>query len=104
MDQLELFETALSPAVSAIFLDCPDSVRLPRLLDRDKHGNASRQDDDVKTIQKRFATFMNTTMVVIQYLRNDKRLITINAQQPPGAVLSEVERALGRLITLRQRD
>lgn len=90
MDQLKLFETAVSPAVSALFLNCPETVRLPRLIDRGKQNNGNRQDDDTKTIQKRF----------VQYLRNDK---TIDAQKPPEAVFLEVERALGKLIPLRKR-
>lgn len=103
MDQLKLFETVVSPAIAVPFLDCPDTVRLPRLLARGKNNYLSRQDDDAKTIQERFATFTDMNMAVIEYLRNDNRLVTIDAQQPAEAVFLEVDDALGRLRSLRKR-
>ena len=79
-DQLELFEAVIQPADFAIFLECEDQVRLERLSQRAKQEGTTRQDDNPETIQKRFSTFIATTMPVIHHLEDDHRLVRISGQ------------------------
>lgn len=104
MDQLELFERAVCRASSALFLDCPNVVRLPRLLDRGKGKNVGHSDDNAETIQKRFNTFTNTSMAVAQSLEHDNRFVRTDAQQRPEEVSTRMENAVKILVTLKLRD
>ena len=81
MDQLLLFEQEVCPAVLALFLNCSEAVRLERLLERGKSGGSVRQDDNASTIKKRFSTFSNTCMTVVEYLRQDGRLVEVEAEK-----------------------
>ena len=77
MDQLYLFESTVSRATFALFLDSSEDVRLQRLQQRAMIEN--RRDDTADTIQKRFHTFNDTCMVVVKHMYEQHRLKGVDA-------------------------
>ena len=65
MDQALKFEEDVAVARFVLYFECPEEVMLKRLL---KRGETSgRIDDNVESIRKRFHTFIDTSMPVIEY-------------------------------------
>ena len=55
-----------------LFFECSKEVMEERLL---KRGETSgRSDDNIDTIKKRFETFMNKTLPVVQYYESINKL------------------------------
>ena len=53
-----------------------------------------RQDDTPEVIKKRFDTFRNECMAVIQELQNQGRCISINASKSEDEVFADVQASL----------
>ncbi|EPY49748.1 uridylate kinase [Schizosaccharomyces cryophilus OY26] len=92
MDQFEGFERAICPATVALFFYCDQEIMLGRLMDRGK--TSGRDDDNAESIKKRFVTFTETSMPVVNALKNDNRCITINAEHDPDTVFETTVNAL----------
>jgi adenylate kinase len=65
LDQAEIFERDVKPAELVLYFDCPEPVMEERLLGRGK--TSGRSDDNADTIKKRFHTFTQSSMPVIEY-------------------------------------
>ncbi|KAJ3338668.1 hypothetical protein HDU83_007970, partial [Entophlyctis luteolus] len=78
LDQAQEFEKSVRPAAAIVNFTCPLSVLETRLLERGK--TSGRSDDNIETIRKRFATFQNESMPVIEWFGD--RVITIDGSQP----------------------
>lgn len=66
---------------------------LARLLERGK--TSGREDDNVESIKKRFRTYANDTMPVIQYYAAQDKVAEVHANRQPycpanGAVLTPI--------------
>jgi len=73
-----------------LFFDCPEHVMEQRLL---KRGETSgRTDDNIESIKKRFATYLESTMPVIEHYGSQGKTNKINSIHPPDAVYSEVHK------------
>ncbi|KAI8854164.1 adenylate kinase-domain-containing protein [Chytridium lagenaria] len=67
LDQAKAFESSVAPCRLVLFFDCPEDILEHRLL---KRGETSgRADDNIVTIKKRFKTFVDTSMPVVEYFR-----------------------------------
>lgn len=64
LDQAEKFESEIKPCELVLFFDCPEDVMEERLLNRGK--TSGRADDNSETIKKRFHTFVDSSLPVIE--------------------------------------
>ncbi|KAG5462631.1 MAG: adenylate kinase-domain-containing protein, partial [Olpidium bornovanus] len=77
MDQAIKFEKQVMPCKFVLFFDCPESLMELRLI---KRGETSgRADDNAETIRKRFKTFQQTSMPVIEYFEKSGRVRKVSA-------------------------
>jgi UMP-CMP kinase len=98
MDQALKFEETVCPSKFVLFYDCPEEEMQKRLL---KRGETSgRSDDNAESIKKRFKTFVETSMPVVDYFRQEGRVVKVVATKTPDEVYKEtrekLEQRLGR--------
>lgn len=92
MDQAIKFETEVCPSKFTLFFDCTEEVMLKRLL---KRGETSgRDDDNIESIKKRFRTFVNTSMPVVDYFQTQGKVVNIDSTSSPEGVYAQVKREL----------
>jgi UMP-CMP kinase len=65
---------------------------LERLLNRGK--TSGRADDNIESIKKRFRTFVDTSMPVVDEFEKQDRVIKINAMQEPDEVYKDVQKTI----------
>jgi len=96
MDQALKFEETVCPSKFVLFFDCPEEEMQKRLL---KRGETSgRSDDNAESIKKRFKTFVETSMPVVEFFKEKNRLIHVSATKTPDEVYAETKEKLeGRL-------
>ncbi|KAL8331545.1 hypothetical protein RB593_002122 [Gaeumannomyces tritici] len=92
MDQALKFEEAVCPAKFVLFYDCPEAEMERRLLDRGK--TSGRSDDNAESIRKRFRTFVETSMPVVDHYEREGRVVKIPATAAPDAVNAETRKQL----------
>jgi UMP-CMP kinase len=90
MDQALKFEEAVCPSKFTLFFDCPESVMQERLLDRGK--TSGRSDDNEESITKRFKTFIETSMPVVDYFDKQGKVVKVSAVPPPDEVYEDVKK------------
>jgi UMP-CMP kinase len=98
MDQALKFEESVCPARFVLFFDAPEEVMQKRLL---KRGETSgRTDDNEESIKKRFKTFVETSMPVVEYYDKQGRVVKVKATEGPDEVYAltkgKVEEKLGK--------
>ncbi|KAL2866764.1 uridylate kinase ura6 [Aspergillus lucknowensis] len=77
LDQAVFFEETVCPSEFTLFLDCPEEVMEKRLL---KRGETSgRDDDNAESIRKRFRTFVETSMPVVDAFEGQGKVIKVEA-------------------------
>ena len=92
MDQGVKFEASVCKAKMVLFYDCPEDTMEKRLLERGK--TSGRSDDNIESIRKRFRTFVETSMPVIEYFDKQGKVAKIDATQAPDAVFVDTKKAL----------
>eukprot|EP00179_Madagascaria_erythrocladioides_P004523 CAMPEP_0198312022 /NCGR_PEP_ID=MMETSP1450-20131203/3565_1 /TAXON_ID=753684 ORGANISM="Madagascaria erythrocladiodes, Strain CCMP3234" /NCGR_SAMPLE_ID=MMETSP1450 /ASSEMBLY_ACC=CAM_ASM_001115 /LENGTH=389 /DNA_ID=CAMNT_0044014947 /DNA_START=41 /DNA_END=1210 /DNA_ORIENTATION=+ len=89
LDQAGAFEKDVSDFECVLFFDCPEEVMEQRLL---KRGETSgRTDDNAESIKKRFRTFVETSMPVVQYYSAKGKVHKIDATLSPEDVFDVVK-------------
>eukprot|EP00271_Cylindrocystis_brebissonii_P014166 TRINITY_DN35427_c0_g1_i1.p1 TRINITY_DN35427_c0_g1~~TRINITY_DN35427_c0_g1_i1.p1 ORF type:complete len:349 (-),score=62.98 TRINITY_DN35427_c0_g1_i1:836-1765(-) len=78
-------DTGLEPEF-ILFFDCPEEVMEKRLLGR----NQGRIDDNIETIRKRFKTFIESSMPVIEHYEKLDKVKKINATRAPDEVFKSL--------------
>lgn len=78
-------DTGEEPAF-VLFFDCPEDIMTQRLLGR----NEGRTDDNIETIKKRFAVFMESSLPVIDHYEARGKVRRINANRSAEEVYEEV--------------
>lgn len=73
-----------------IFFDCPKEVCVQRCLDRGK--SSGRADDNEESLKKRFVTYFDATMPIIEYYKNLALVKEIDASRPQDEVFEDVKR------------
>jgi UMP-CMP kinase len=91
MDQALKFEQVVIPSKFTLFFDCPESVMEQRLLDRGK--TSGRADDNIDSIKKRFKTFLEQSMPVVEYFSGQGKVVKISSVPPPEEVHATVRSA-----------
>jgi len=92
MDQALKFEEIVCPSRFTLFFDCPEVVMQKRLL---KRGETSgRADDNEESIRKRFRTFVETSMPVVDMFEKQGRVVRVIADKSPEDVYAEVREKL----------
>lgn len=92
MDQALKFEQAVCEARFVLFFDCPEDAMEKRLL---KRGETSgRSDDNAESIKKRFRTFVETSMPVVDYFEKQERVVKITATKGPEDVYADVKKSI----------
>lgn len=96
MDQAFKFEETVCPARFVLFFDCSEEEMERRLLNRGK--TSGRADDNAESIKKRFRTFVETSMPVVDYFEKQGRLVKVGAKDRPEMVYEEVKKSIaGRI-------
>ena len=83
---------AVCPAKMVLFYDCPEEVMEKRLLERGK--TSGRSDDNAESIRKRFRTFIETSMPVVDYYDKAGKVIKIEATTTPDKVFEKTQKML----------
>ncbi|GAB7337621.1 hypothetical protein MBLNU457_g2919t1 [Dothideomycetes sp. NU457] len=91
MDQAIKFEETVGKSRFTLFFDCPEDVMQERLL---KRGETSgRSDDNLESIKKRFKTFVDTSMPVVEMFEKEGRVVKVMATTAPDDVYEKVRKA-----------
>ncbi len=92
MDQAVKFEETVCPSKFVLFFDCPEEEMQKRLL---KRGETSgRSDDNAESIKKRFKTFVELSMPVVDYFAGQGRIVNVVATKSPDDVYKETREKL----------
>ena len=102
MDQALKFEETVCRAKMVLFYDCPEEAMEARLLERGK--TSGRADDNAESIRKRFRTFIETSMPVVDLYEKEGRVVRIDASATPDAVFGATSKALGDRLGGDYRD
>ncbi|KUJ22516.1 UMP-CMP kinase [Mollisia scopiformis] len=98
MDQALKFDETVCPSKFVLFYDCPEEEMQKRLLNRGK--TSGRSDDNEESIKKRFKTFVETSMPVVDYFDGEGRVVKVVATKSPDEVYKEtkekIEQRLGK--------
>ncbi|GAK68366.1 cytidylate kinase [Moesziomyces antarcticus] len=94
MDQAIKFDESVCPSQFVLFLQCSEEVMLSRLLERGK--TSGRTDDNIESIKKRFQTFVETSMPVVDYYRKQDRVVEVDSIKPVDEVYAEIKQAMDR--------
>ncbi|KAI5961561.1 URA6 [Candida theae] len=92
MDQALTFEETIAKSTLTIFFECPEQVMLQRLLERGK--TSGRADDNIESIRKRFRTFVDTSMPVVDYFDEQGKVVKVRCDHPIPVVAKQVLEAL----------
>lgn len=92
MDQATFFEQAVCPSKCTVFLDCPEDVMRKRLLNRGK--TSGRADDNEESIVKRFRTFVETSMPVVDHFAKEHRVVKADADKDEIEVYQDIVKGL----------
>lgn len=95
MDQAVVFESNVCPSTCTLFLDCPEDVMNARLLNRGK--TSGRSDDNEESIKKRFRTFVETSMPVVDYFEKQGKVVKVSAVGTEGEVYERVIEGLSKI-------
>ena len=89
VDQAVLFEEKVGTCKKVLFFDCPLETMQERLLKRAE--TSGRADDNIETIKKRFDTFTNQSMPVVDKYEAQGKVVKVSAVPPPEEVYTHVE-------------
>ncbi|KAL0630777.1 bifunctional uridylate/adenylate kinase [Maublancomyces gigas] len=92
MDQAHKFEDEVCESAFTLFFECPEKVLLERLL---KRGETSgREDDNIESIKKRFRTFEETSMPVVDYFEGSGKVVRIDSTSSPEGVYKQLQQEI----------
>jgi len=92
MDQAIKFDETVCMSSFVLFFDTTEEVMLARLLERGK--TSGREDDNVESIKKRFRTFVETSMPVVDKYSAEGKVIKIDSTRPVEVVHADVSKVL----------
>jgi len=77
MDQALIFDDTVCKSKFVLFFYTTEEVMLQRLLERGK--TSGREDDNEESIKKRFKTFEDTSMPVVDYYRKLDKVVQVDS-------------------------
>jgi len=99
MDQAIKFDETVCMSAFVLFFDTTEEVMLERLLERGK--SSGREDDNIESIKKRFRTFVETSMPVVDKYRAEGKVVTLDSTRPIEVVHADVSKVLREEFTKR---
>ncbi|KAM3959266.1 cytidine/uridine monophosphate kinase Dak1 [Aphomia sociella] len=75
-----------------LFFECSRDKCTERCLSRGAAGSG-RSDDNIESLQKRFNTYLNDTMPIIEHYEKQGLVRNINAESAPEEVFKDVKKA-----------
>jgi len=72
-----------------LYFDCPEEICVKRILERAK--TSGRVDDNEESLRKRFRTFYNETMPIIEHFEKKNLVMSVNAIPEPDEVYESVK-------------
>jgi UMP-CMP kinase len=93
LDQAHAFERTVVPSKFTLFFACSEAVMEKRLLHRGE--TSGRADDNIESIKKRFRTFVETSMPVVDEFESQGRVVKVNAERAADEVYEDVKREFG---------
>jgi len=100
MDQGLKFENEVCVSRFVLFFTCTEAVMLDRLLERGK--TSGREDDNAESIKKRFRTYQEVTMPVIEHYRKQDKVREVDATSSVEEVHAKVKETLEPLFGLKK--
>jgi UMP-CMP kinase len=98
-DNLQGWQRVMGEAAEVecvLFYDCPEEVMEARLLDRGK--TSGRSDDNIETIKKRFKTFVDATMPVVEHYAKQGRVYRVMGVGPVDEVFAVTRRVVDPIV------
>ncbi|KAB5595704.1 Cytidylate kinase [Ceratobasidium theobromae] len=97
MDQAIKFDETVGLAgvcmsTFVLFFDTTEEVMLKRILERGK--TSGREDDNEESIKKRFRTFQETSMPVVDKYRAENKVVIIDSTRAIDVVHADVQKVL----------
>ena len=92
MENLETWNSIMAGRTnvkSCILIDCPETELERRILDRGR--SSGRSDDTKETVKKRFATFRESTLPVIEFFAESNKLVSISGDKSEGEVWHDLQ-------------
>ncbi|KAJ3262115.1 hypothetical protein HK103_003958 [Boothiomyces macroporosus] len=102
LDQADDFETTIGPCRAVLAFDCPLQVLEKRLIERGK--TSGRADDNLETIKKRFATFKEQSLPVIQHYKQKGKVVEISSTAEIHEVYEESKKVFLRKYPCKHRN
>ncbi|KAF9070309.1 UMP-CMP kinase [Rhodocollybia butyracea] len=96
MDQAEMFEHDVGKAAAVLYFVTTEEIMLRRILERGK--TSGREDDNVESLKKRFNTYKEQTMPVIEHYEKLGKVIEIDSSFPIEEVHKNAKAALSPLL------
>jgi len=100
MDQALKFEEDVCLSSLTLFFTTKEEVMLNRLLERGK--TSGREDDNVESIKKRFRTYTNDTMPVIEHFTKLDKVTEIDSSPPIDEVYATSCKVISGLLESKQ--
>lgn len=89
---LESSMDSICDVEGCIFFDCPESELEKRLLDRGK--TSGRSDDNLESARKRFKTYQESTMPIIDYYKEKNMLLAVSGDQSMESVFTDLDKLM----------
>lgn len=94
LDQALTFDRKVCCSAFVLFLHATEEVMLGRLLERGK--TSGRTDDNIESIKKRFRTFEETSMPVVDMYRGEGKVVQVDALKSPDEVYADIRGAMDK--------
>ncbi|KAI5450041.1 bifunctional uridylate/adenylate kinase [Naganishia albida] len=101
MDQAVTFDTQVCESTFILFFSCTEEVMLERLMERAK--TSGREDDNQESILKRFRTFTETSMPVVNYYREQNKVVEVDAKDTIDGVYAKVKVAVDKSLAAKHQ-
>ena len=89
MEQAQTFERDVGMCESVLFFDAPEAAMKERIMERPK--TSGRSNDNLEVLEKRFATFRNESLPVVDYYQAQGKVKAVNSS---GSIEEVTSRAL----------
>lgn len=94
MDQALKFEEVVVPSKFTLFFDCNEETMHERLIERGR--SSGRADDNEESIKKRFRTFVETSMPVVEHFEKEGKVVKVDANVDRDQVYQKVKEQFGK--------
>jgi len=96
MDQALKFDQTVCLSRATLFFTCTEEVMLQRLLERGK--TSGREDDNVESIKKRFVTFHETSMPVVDHYKKENKVFEVDSTKTVDQVYADVRVTVDKIL------